>query len=217
MKILELELLTANIKKTKAFYEEVLGLLPYKEDNKKMLFYQVGGTKLIFKKSEEVKPVYHFAIDIPNNRFEEAYAFIKKNTALLTVTKDSDIADFVNWNAKSFYFYDNNGNIVECITRYTNNTKTVKPFDSDSYIAVSEIGLVTNNVPRLTEKLKVKFGIPVFHRQPAGEKFTVCGDDDGLFILVESGREWYPSNTKAFNYPARIVFLSKGVIYHLVE
>ena len=59
------------------------------------------------------KPFYHYAINIPANKIEEAKDWLSNRVRLLWMEdyKD-DIADFVNWHAKSIYFYDPAGNIV---------------------------------------------------------------------------------------------------------
>ena len=106
MKILELELLSDNISGTESFYKEVLGITPYLKEDKSVLFYQIGHTKLIFRKSENIKPVYHFAIDVPNNQFDEGHHYMKNKVAIIPIPDGGDIADFRNWDAKSFYFYD---------------------------------------------------------------------------------------------------------------
>jgi len=216
MNIIELELLTDNIAATEKFYGSVLGLKPMMTASDELLF-SVGASKLIFRQSVNVKPVYHFAIDVPNNRFEEAHATIKAKAPLLPVEHGNDIADFINWDAKSFYFYDNNGNILEIITRYANKTFSEERLTVASYISISEIGLVTSNVPELADRIKAEFDIPIYHRQPSGQKFTVCGDDEGLFILAEKGRHWYPTNVKSHAYPTRIIAFDKGVVHHIAR
>lgn len=218
MNIIELELHSNNIAGTDKFYREVLGLRGVFHD-KDEIFFEVGTTKLIFReeKKGDVKPVYHFALDVPNNRFEEAYKTIKNKTTLLPVERNTDIADFKNWDAKSFYFLDNNGNIMEVITRYGNRAFSDEPFTGRSFLCVSEIGLVTKSVPELADRINAEFDVPIFHRQPRGDKFTVCGDDEGLFILAEKGRDWYPTNIKSHSFFTRVLFYQKGVIYHILR
>lgn len=216
MKIIEIELLSDTLSETENFYTKNLGVKVYAKSNSSLTF-RLGFTKLIFRKSVNAKPVYHFALDVPNNRFEEAYKAIKQKVPLLPIKKGSDIADFSNWDAKSFYFIDNNGNIVEIITRYGNRAFSDEPFTANSYLSVSEIGIVTNDVPQLAATLRSEYGISAFHRQPPGEKFTVCGDDDGLFILAEKGRDWYPTTVKAQSFHPRILFMDKGNLYHIIR
>lgn len=116
MKIIELELRSADIHSTEVFYRKNMGLTAAMVSSDELIF-NVGTTKLIFSKQKDLKPVYHFAFDVPNNRFEEAYNSISSKISLLPVGNNL-IADFKNWDARSFYFLDNNGNIVEIITRY---------------------------------------------------------------------------------------------------
>jgi len=214
MNIIELEILCNSIDETEKFYKNNFGLRVISITNDKIAF-KIGTTSLIFKEAKEYKPVYHFAIDVPNNRFEDAFKFFEATTPLLPVTGDNVIADFKNWEAKSFYFYDNNGNIVEIITRYHNHTVSDEPFTGSSYLCVSEIGLVAGNVPELADKIEQDYNVPIFHRQPRGERFTVCGDDEGLFVLAQEGRDWFPTNVKAHSFFTRVLFYNEGVTHSI--
>jgi len=216
MNIIELELLSDDLPETERFYKKVLGLAPYLKEDRSILFFNVGSTRLIFRKSDNVKPVYHFAIDIPSNRFFDSHNFIKQHTPILPVEGD-DIANFTNWDAKSFYFYDNNGNIVEIITRYPNKAYYNDVYSSKAFVAISEIGLVTNNVPELADILTNEYGLPIYSRQPRGDKFTVCGDDCGLFIIAEKNRNWYPTAVKAKSFTTRILYMDKGNVGYIVR
>ena len=111
MDILEVELLSDDISKTELFYNEVLGLQTISKSESSVSF-GTASTKLTFRLSENLNPVYHFAFDIPNNKLLEAFDWIEKKTEIMEVVPPDKIADFYNWNAKSFYFYDNNGNIL---------------------------------------------------------------------------------------------------------
>ena len=215
MNIIELELLSDDLTATAKFYKEVLGLDAHWWGTKFITFH-VGYTKLIFRKSDGVQPVYHFAIDVPNNRFEQSIPFVKARIPLIPV-EGKEIADFVNWKAKSIYFYDNNGNILEFITRYDNHVFSGEEFSGKSYISISEIGLVTNNVSELADSLVKLFGIPVFHRQPREEHFTALGDDEGLFIIASKGRDWYPTDKKSRSFYTRILFMNGSVVYNIVR
>jgi hypothetical protein len=184
-------------------------------EDRTRIFFNIGFTKLIFRKSEDVKPVYHFAIDVPINRFFDSHDFIKQHTDILPVNGD-DISNFINWDARSFYFKDNNGNILECITRYPNREYYRDAYSFKCFVGISEIGLVTNNVPELADTLITEYGLPIFHRQPKTDKFTVLGDDSGLFIITARDREWYPTTIKAKTYSTRVLYLDQSTIGHIV-
>jgi catechol-2,3-dioxygenase len=209
MKILELELLSDDILKTEVFYNEVLGLNTMSKEDSGISF-NAGSTKLTFRPSINVKPVYHFAFDVPNNKLFEAFDWIEKKTKIMYVIPPDKIADFYNWNAKSFYFYDNNGNILEFIARNDLDNATQKAFDGASILSVSEIGLVSRNVVVQCDELFDKYGLTSYSKQPKLNKFIVLGTVTGLFILVEENRDWYPTDKKSKSFWTKIVFSNNG-------
>ncbi|MFL9844387.1 VOC family protein [Flavobacterium rhizosphaerae] len=217
MDILEVELHSSDITATEKFYKKILDVEPYHKEQQTLLFYQIGGTKLIFKATSNRKPVYHFAIEIPNNLFLEAYRVIKERVELLPVQTGGTIADFANWNAKSFYFYDNNGNIVEVITRNSKKNSGSMPFTNESFINISEIGFADDNVPALAAYLWQEFGIPNYINQPPRDNFTVVGNENGLFILAQKGRHWYPTAVQSHQYPLRVLFINDGNVNHIIR
>ncbi|MFV5696152.1 VOC family protein [Flavobacterium sp. LB3P122] len=209
MNILKLELLTDSLDETELFYNNVFGLKTISKTDSSISF-ETGSTKLTFRSSENLKPVYHFAFDIPNNKLGEAFAWIEKKTKILEVIPPEKIADFYNWNAKSFYFYDNNGNILEFIARFSLDNASDKEFNWASIISVSEIGFVTKNVSLLSDEMFNKYGLFIFSKQPKLNKFIVLGTDTGLFILVEENRDWYPTQKKAKSFWTKVVFDNNG-------
>jgi extradiol dioxygenase family protein len=209
MKILELELLSDDILQTEVFYNEVLGLETLCKGRSSVSF-DVGATKLTFRSSTNMKPVYHFAFDVPNNKLLEAFEWIEKKTEIMYVIPPDKIADFCNWNAKSFYFYDNNGNILEFIARNDLDNATQKVFDGSLILSVSEIGLVSKNVVVQCDELFDKYGLTAYSKQPKLNKFIVLGTVTGLFILVEENRDWYPTDKKSKSFWTKIVFNNNG-------
>lgn len=205
MNILELELLSDNIPETESFYNRVLGLDTLYGDCNSVSF-NAGSTKLTFHSSQNVKPVYHFAFDVPNNKLLEAFSWIEGKTEIMYVIPPDKIADFYNWNAKSFYFYDNNGNILEFIARNDLDNASEKPFDGKSILSVSEIGLVSRNAVIQCDELFEKYGLTPYSKQPKLPKFIVLGTVTGLFILVEENRDWYPTSKKSKSFWTKVVF-----------
>jgi catechol 2,3-dioxygenase-like lactoylglutathione lyase family enzyme len=205
MNILELHLLSDDILKTEAFYNDVLGLETVYKDSSSVSF-NTGTTRLTFYSSKKEEPVYHFAFDVPNNKLLEAFTWIEKKTEIMYVIPPDKIADFHNWNAKSFYFYDNNGNILEFIARDDLDNASQKPFDATSILSVSEIGLVSKNVVLQCDELSNQYGLAVYSKQPKLNKFIVLGTVTGLFILVEENRDWYPTDKKSKSFWTKVVF-----------
>jgi catechol-2,3-dioxygenase len=211
MKLLEVELLSADILQTKEFYHEILGMEILHADDSSIKV-SAGLSTLIFKKTNNENPFYHFAFTIPSNKFEEAHAWASKGVQLLPVTPDSTIADFKNWNAKAFYFYDNNQNIVEFIARFDLDNNSDKPFDGSSVFSISEIGIVVDNAKAHSEKMLEEYELNFFSRQPPQDDFVAIGDDHGLFIVVNDKRNWYPTNKPSGKYWTAIKMEYNGKI-----
>jgi catechol 2,3-dioxygenase-like lactoylglutathione lyase family enzyme len=209
MNILELELLSDDVHETEVFYNQVLGLDTLYRDHSSVSFH-AGATKLTFHSSQNLKPVYHFAFDVPNNKLLEAFSWIESKTEIMYVIPPDKIADFYNWNAKSFYFYDNNRNILEFIARDDLDNASEKSFDGKSILSVSEIGLVSKNVAEQCDELFDKYGLTAYSKQPKLPKFIVLGTVTGLFILVEENRDWYPTDKKSKSFWTKVVFNHEG-------
>src|SRR5205085_700566 len=99
---------------------------------------------------------------------------------------NSDIADFVNWHAKSVYFCDPAGNILELIARLDLNNEVDDPFSSLQFLSISEVGMVfgDDKLNKKTEALMQQYDLPYFDKQPPLPQFKALGDDEGLFIIV---------------------------------
>ncbi|MBC9794510.1 VOC family protein [Sinomicrobium weinanense] len=205
MKLKEIHLLTDDLSGTENFYRKVLGFR-VAPGEASLLRIEAGMTTLFFHRSEGLHPVYHLAFDIPNNRLKEAHGQMKEKVHILPVSPGKTIADFTSWNAKSFYFYDNNGNVLEYITRYDLKNVSGRTFDGSSVLHLSEIGLVTDDVPKLASAITSEYGVDLYPKQPPQEHFTVMGDEDGLFILASNRRNWFPTDKRSTAYRTKVIF-----------
>jgi len=183
------------------FYIEKLGL-PLISKTKEHFSVQAGWSTITFKRAKgKIEPQYHFAFNIPKNQLQEAFAWMSQRATIIPVDQNTVIADFDNWNAKSFYFYDPVGNILECLTRFDLDNESSRDFNSGSFLCVSEIAVVTDNVTRLADTIHCENGLDFFSKQPRHENFTVMGDDRGLLIISEQDRHWYPTQQLAKRFP----------------
>jgi hypothetical protein len=212
MRILELHLLSPSLPESLEFYGNLLGI-EILQSNDHLLVMQCGDTIVNFRASEGAACLYHLAFEIPHNKFDEAYDWFNERVQLIPITNDSYIADFFNWKAKSFYFYDTHGNILEGIARFEADTHSPEKFSSRSINYISEIGIVSDNVAETIRQVKLDFNIPVFSRQPSQADFAALGDDQGLFIVASTDRPWYPTKTRSRHSHTRIVFEQKGNRY----
>src|SRR5215212_3099107 len=118
MKLKKLVLQTKNIDRLASFYSKILELNVAKYAGS--IEIPMGQTIIVFEQTRKrTDPFYHFAINIPSNKIEEAKEWLSSKVELLFIEDyKSVIADFVNWNAKSVYFFDTGGNVVELIARF---------------------------------------------------------------------------------------------------
>ncbi len=203
MHIDQVTLKTSSLEKTKVFYTQVLGL-SIEEENEKVISFTVGNSVLCFEIEENTDAFYHFAFNIAEDIQEEAMQYIEQKGVSILDLNGNRMTHFIDWNAKSFYFYDNNNNIVEFIARRDLNYVCDQPFDHNALKEISEVGFVVENVKRSAQTLQKEYNIPLFRRGPESESFTVLGDDHGLILLSAIDRGWYPTNIPAKPYPISV-------------
>lgn len=217
MEIKQLILQTSALKELSAFYKELMQLQT-EHKNGNTITIRVGHTDLVFKQSGSADPFYHFAINIPANKITEAKAWLSGRTELIWMEDyKSDIANFVNWHAKSVYFFDPAGNIVELIARFDVDNKTDAPFSSAQFLSVSEVGLVIKGdaFDKTIAGLLLQYQLSYFDKQAPLPQFRAIGDDEGLFIAVPEKRNWYPTTKASGIFPMDVMFENEGKEYTL--
>lgn len=193
MKLLNIKLYTHNLEATRLFYVGRLGL-PLLSRSAAHLTVVIGWTHLTFRLVGQPVTPYHLAINVPRGSLEVAMYYFDF-AYLDTQAPGKTIADFPDWRARSCYFYDNAGNLLEFIAR------TDLPLDDSNltinalFQGVSELGLATEDVAHTTALLQRRFGIGQFTRTLPAPDFNALGDDNGLFVLSRVGRKWLFSDT----------------------
>ena len=215
MEIKEIVIQTDDLKGTENFYANVLGFELIKKEQNTIAFL-AGNSILSFIKSTNLNPKYHFAFNIPKNKLNEATIWLNSKVNLLLNDENEIITDFGDWNAKAIYFYDNNNNIVEFITRFDLTNETEKKFDASSVLSISEIGIVANDPMKLASQIMDKNHLKYFEKGKQSENFFSIGDDNGLVIIVKNDRKWYPTEQKAEQHVARVKIISKGIKHDVV-
>ena len=218
MKITELVLQTNKLEALEIFYGAVLNMELSKEDDDRFEII-TPGTKLIFTKvAEGWNPSYHFAFNIPSNKIQEARLWLKQKVDLLWMDDyQSDIADFVNWHAKSVYFIDPAGNIVELIARFDLNDIVEEEFSAKHIRNVSEMGLVFSpeNFDAEIASFMQQYALNYFDKQPPLPQFRAIGNDEGLFIAVPENRVWFPTeNVPAMSSPMKVKWTTEDALHY---
>lgn len=189
----------------KKFYIDNLEFTLLKDDDKSFRF-AVGSSELEFiatKTGDE--PFYHFAFNIPINKFKQAKLWTKERVKL-TVEEEKDEIYFNNLHAHAIYFYDPAGNIVEFIARHSVSEENDKPFSSNSFINISEMSLTVNDSISAGKLLNE---IDVHERD--NKKINKIGlnfmgkREKGVFLLLtQPGRKWLFSDKQSTIYPLEI-------------
>lgn len=206
MEIKELKLFTNFPKELKKFYSDDLGLIVSELSNTEFKI-KVGKTDLYFSEEKKYNPYYHFAINIPQNKISEAIAWLKPKVSLIE-SESSPLIDFDNWNAHSVYFYDPAGNIVELIARHDLDNTSDEPFSIKSLLNISEIGMPVENVKTFHDLLNEKYGENLWSGNL--ETFAAIGNQEGLFIVVTTHRNWFPTDKSCNIYPLTIKVENKN-------
>ncbi|MEO8533803.1 MAG: VOC family protein [Flavobacterium sp.] len=214
MKLEHIQITTNNIETTKAFYKDILGLLILEKSNESVTV-QAGNSILKFVENPQFDSIYHFAFNIPENKLDEAIEWCKNKVDLITIEDKNVIANFENWNANTVYFYDNNGNLLEFIARHDLNNRQTETFSSKSILNISEIGIVNENPLELGNELITGYGLNFFSKNSNSELFSAIGDDEGLLIIVQPNRNWYPTQTPSESNTTEITLENKGKTINL--
>jgi catechol-2,3-dioxygenase len=206
MNIETLELCSRDLVLQSKFYAEVLGLQCAPVED--VLTIAAGVTTLVFRERRDLESRYHFAFNIPENRIAEAICWLaSRGVALIPDESGETVHEFKDWNALAIYFFDADGNILEFIARHelANGVSQGQPFSAGEILNLSEIGVSSPNVIETARQLRDEFGL-IPYRQ-VGEAFGPVGDANGMFILVPSGRIWYPNTSvPAKQLPLRMAF-----------
>lgn len=212
MRIERLTLHTSNLKGQRAFYAGLLGFPT--QDDAAGLSLRAGSTLLRFIPGVAAGP-YHFAFNVPEDRFTQARAWLEERVELLADETGETTFHSEDWNADMAYFRDADGNILEFIARHPLPAQPGSGFTAADVLGVSELGVPVTDVPGAVRDLRGRFGL-----RPYGETsptFTPLGDEEGLLIVVPVGRGWFPVGEPARHLPFQLHGSNERHAVHLQE
>jgi catechol 2,3-dioxygenase-like lactoylglutathione lyase family enzyme len=183
-----LRLQTSQLEEMRQFYVKTLGVTQHAKSERSFTA-TFGATRIEFQKAERgSQPFYHFAFNVPENKFAKAKSWLAERCPLLKDSRTGqDELFFDAWNAHAVYFRDPGGNIGELIARHTLANARDGEFGVDDLLCASEIGLVSDEPAQLVTGIGEAFGLKPY----LGNSMFV-GDEHGLFVLPPVGRPWIP-------------------------
>lgn len=206
MKINQLTIYSSNIKSQLKYYRDELNF-EINNYSEKSFELKLGYSILKFEYREHTTP-YHIAFHIPDMQEEEALDWTEFNIGALKNNGDK-IIDFSAWNAKSVYFYDQDKNIMEFISRRDFFKPQTAIFSPESIVGIAEVGLVTHDVKAKFDMLQKSCGLQKYDGD--FEKFCAIGEDAGLLITINNQKkDWFPTNDKAFRSDFEMEFDHNG-------
>ena len=215
----------------RTFYAERLGF-EVEEESERSLTLRTGPApgRITFDFVEGVAAHYHFAFNIPQNQIISAYEWQKQRTEFILPPEELNdegmpraVVAFRHWNAHSLFFWDPAMNAVEYIARHDLKNDRDGEFSLDNILAISEIGLIVDDVPAIAAYIKEALGAATYVGH--SDEFHPVGDQNGLLLVFKRGRkqafgqgrdrDMYPTEVRLKGDEAKRVKLP-GVPYTLV-
>jgi catechol-2,3-dioxygenase len=210
MQICQLHLATATLAAQRAFYTHVLGL-PLIAETASSCTLLAGSTRLRFTATTHGQPRYHFAFNIPRNALLRAEGWLAPRTALLHRDGQA-VFTFPSWDAQAIYFQDPAGNLVECIARQALAVEITGGFGPEHLLSLSEIGLPVDDLPAQVAALTAALHVTPYQAPAAA--FAPLGDAQGLLIVVQRGRAWFPTTQPAEVAPVQLTILGATAAHY---
>ncbi|MCC4594597.1 hypothetical protein NRY95_01705 [Xanthomonas campestris pv. phormiicola] len=187
MRITQLSLPASDPAASTAFYRDVLQL-PVAATQ-----VRIGWSLLDLLPADAEVGSVHLAFNIPSARFDAASAWLSRRVPLLRdPLGESRFALDAAWQSQSVYFAGPDGAVLELIARKPLPAHAIADgaFSAAELLCISEIGLPSAQVPAVAAAAQDRMGLPPF--MPASDVFAPLGDHEGLLIVVDGQRRWFP-------------------------
>ena len=196
MKISHVSITVHDLVKAVRFYREVL-LLPV-EATPASAEVTIGSSRLTLDAGDGFEGVHHLAFGILPSEFELAHAWLARRVSLLQSDGSEIILGSDDWKSRSLYFLGPEGIILEFIARDADASEVSIGLENPRMLSISEVGIGVEDVLDTVATLSEKLAIPVFY--DCSSTFASMGSHDGLLIVVQQDRLWFPNKVSR---PAR--------------
>ena len=172
-----------------AFYRDVLEL-PVQTTGGRVTV-TIGSSRLVLEQGDQFAGVHHLAVGIAPADFELARTWLAHRVEPISVDGSEVIDGPDGWNSRSLYFLGPEDIVLEYIARQAHGHLPAGDGQAPRPLSLSEIGIGVPDVGAAVRALDRVLGLPPF--PPQGSQFAPVGDHDGLIILVDQERIWFPT------------------------
>jgi catechol-2,3-dioxygenase len=192
VRILKATLTVAQPDEAAAFYRDVLELPVAVHDGRVTI--GIGFSSLVLEQGDDFDGVHHLAFGIAPADFELARIWLRERAEPILVD-GSDVIDGPDgWNSRSLYFLGPEATLLELIARDADAHVPATQGQVPPVLSLSEVGIGVPDVAQAVRTLEQDLGLPAF--PPQGTQFAPVGSHDGLIILVDQDRIWFPTETQ---------------------
>lgn len=196
MKIREVAITARQLGEAAAFYRDVLEM-PV-EEHPGRVTVTIGSSQLIIAQGDRFAGVHHLAFGISPHDFDLARTWLNGRVEPI-VAGDSEIIDGPEgWNSRSVYFLGPEAIVLELIAREADAATPGGDGAAPRPLSISEVGIGVPDTSAAVRELTHTLALPTF--PPQEPQFAPIGNHDGLLILADYERIWFPTRT---HQPAR--------------
>lgn len=191
MKLQEVALTVSRLDEAARFYRDVLGLPVIGQPGQ--VTVPVGSSRLLLTRGAPFIGAHHLAFGIAPADFEGARRWLGERVDPIVVDGSEMVEGPPGWDSRSVYFLGPEDVVLELIARDADDGRPAAGGQLPGLLTLSEVGIGVPDVADAVRRLTDDLGLATF--PPQGPRFAPVGGHDGLIILVEQDRVWFPTDT----------------------
>ncbi len=192
MQIQEVALTVTGLAAAARFYRDVLELPVTEQPGQATV--TIGSSRLALEEGDQFAGAHHLAIGITPADFEVARGWLSQRVEPIVVNGSEVIEGPEGWDSRSVYFLGPEDIVLEYIARDADSSAPAGDGQAPRPVSLSEVGIGVPSVAGAVRALSGELGLPTF--PPHKAQFAPVGDHDGLIILVDQNRVWFPTDTQ---------------------
>jgi len=192
MQIQEVSLTVTELAAAARFYRDVLELPVTEQPGQATV--TIGSSRLVLEEGDQFAGAHHLAIGITPADFEVARGWLSQRVEPIVVNGSEVIEGPEGWHSRSVYSRGPEDIVLEYIARDADSSAPAGDGQVPRPLSLSEVGIGVPSVAGAVGALIGELGLPTF--PPQGAQFAPVGDHDGLIILVDQNRVWFPTDAQ---------------------